>query len=96
MWRHWVRAIIHHGMGHRAASNEKLRELLETGAAGAPFQIEEVYGARGDADAAFEWLERARAARDTGLTEVEVNPWLRSFHGALRWGAFLKKMGFAN
>jgi hypothetical protein len=48
---------------------------------------------RGDADRAFEWLERAYAQRDPGLTDTKVSRRLRSLHGDPRWGAFLKKMG---
>jgi hypothetical protein len=52
-----------------------------------------VYGARGEMDHAFEWLERAYVQRDGGLIEMKSSPPLRSLHGDPRWGAFLKKMG---
>jgi TolB-like protein len=93
----WARlsslAIIHHAMGQRADSDEALRELIATHGADAGTQIAEVHGARGEVDAAFEWLERAYAQQDPGLSEMKTSPSLRSLHGDPRWGAFLQKMG---
>jgi TolB-like protein/Tfp pilus assembly protein PilF len=92
-YRLWALAIAHHVLGHGAESDEALRELIEKDAEGGAYQIAEVHAARGEADPAFEWLERAYAQRDTGLVEVKASPRLRSLHGDPRWGAFLKKMG---
>jgi hypothetical protein len=93
----WARlralAILHHVMQHRAESDEALRELIEKHWAESACQIAEVYGARGEADAAFEWLERAYAQRDPGLADVKPSPHLRLLHGDPRWGAFLEKVG---
>ena len=55
-----------------------------------------MYGARGEVDLALEWLERAYAQRDAGLSEMKSQPLLRSLHSDLRWGAFLRKMGLAD
>ncbi len=92
-FRLWVLAIVHHGMGHEAESDAALRELTEKYAEDFAYQVAEVHGARGEVDAALEWLERAHAKRDSGLTEMKGSPHLRSLHGDPRWSAFLKKMG---
>jgi len=92
--RLWSMAIVHHAKGHGAESDEALRELIAAYGPEAGTQIAEVYGARGELDAAFEWLESAYAHRDPGLSEIKNSPRLRSLHGDPRWGAFLKKMGF--
>jgi hypothetical protein len=47
---------------------------------------------RGEADRAFEWLERAYAQRDGGLTEMKGNPLLKNLERDPRYAAFLKKM----
>ena len=57
-------------------------------------QVADVHAARGEADAAFEWLDRAYAKRDTGLAHVRTDPRLQSLHGDSRWGALLRRMGF--
>jgi tetratricopeptide (TPR) repeat protein len=92
-YRLWALAIVHHVLGRRAESDEVLRELIKKYAEEAAYQIAEVRAARGESDAAFEWLERAYAQRDGGVQEMKLSPRLRSLHGDPRWGAFLTKMG---
>jgi hypothetical protein len=49
---------------------------------------------RGEKDAAFEWLERAFAQRDSGLAFMRGHAQLGSLHDDPRWRPFLAKMGF--
>lgn len=91
--RLWALAIVQHGLGRRAESDEALRELIEKYADDSASQIADIHGVRGEADAAFEWLERAYAQRDGGLVPTKTNPRHRPLHSDPRWGAFLKKMG---
>jgi serine/threonine protein kinase/Tfp pilus assembly protein PilF len=93
-YRLWAQATIYNATGHVPESSAALRDLIEIGAQDNAFQIAEVHAFRGEADAAFEWLERAYLQRDTGLAETKNTPHLRSLHGDPRWGAFLRKMGF--
>ena len=92
-WRLWALAIIHDAKGQIADSDAVLRELTAKYATDTAHQIAEVHAARGDVDAAFEWLERAYAQRDGGLMDVKTSPYLHSLHGDPRWDAFLEKMG---
>ena len=92
--RLWSLAIVHHAMGHGAESDAILRELIGKFGEGSAYQIAEACGARGETDTAFDWLERAYAQRDTGLTEIKTSLNLRPLHGDPRWGAFLSRMGF--
>ena len=94
--RLWALAIVHHALAHGAESAAALRELIEKHSDTAAFQVAEAHGARGEVDAAFEWLERAYAQRDGGLSELRAIPNLRPLHGDPRWGAFLRKMGLAD
>jgi TolB-like protein/Tfp pilus assembly protein PilF len=89
-----VLASIHYAMRHGVESDEALRELVANHEEYAAFQIAAVHGTRGEVDSAFEWLERAYAQSDPGLSEMKTNPDFRSLHGDPRWGAFMKKMGF--
>ena len=93
-WRLFAVAIIQHALGRRAQSDETLREFIEKHSEGGASQIAEVCAMRGEADAAFEWLDRAYAQRDGGLAESKASPRLRCLHGDARWSAFMKKMGF--
>ena len=92
-FRLWALAIVHHAAGRRAESDEALRELTAKHTADAAYQVAKVHAARGEADAAFEWLERAYAQGDDGLADMKTSPDLRPLHGDPRWSAFLRRMG---
>jgi TolB-like protein/Tfp pilus assembly protein PilF len=96
----WARllslAIIHHVTGRRAESDAALQELIAKYQGEAAYQVAEVYAVRGEADLAFEWLERAYAQRDPGLSQMKPQPLLRSLHADPRWDVFLRKMGLAD
>ena len=95
-FRLWASAIVHHALGHEAESEAALQELIEKHAANFAYQVSEVRGVRGEAEAAFEWLDRAYAQRDGGLAELRATPRLRSLHGDPRWGAYLRKVGLVD
>ena len=48
---------------------------------------------RGDADAAFMWLERAHAQRNGGTVYIKVLPFQHLVKDDARYLPFLKKMG---
>jgi tetratricopeptide (TPR) repeat protein len=95
LFRLWALAIVFHDLGRGAESDAALRDLLEKYGEDGAYQIAEVYGNRGEADAAFDWLERAYAQRDPGLAELKVSLLFRALHADPRWTAFMKRMGFA-
>ena len=91
-WRLYVSAIILHAVGRPAEADAVLHELIAKYADNGAVQIAEVYAARDEADAAFDWLERAYSQRDTGLCDMKKSLALRGLHGDPRWGVFLSKM----
>ncbi|HYJ32287.1 MAG TPA: protein kinase [Candidatus Binatia bacterium] len=91
-FRLWALTIIHHTLGREAESVAALRELIEKRADGWAYQIAEACAARGEADAAFAWLDRAHAQRDGGLSDARASARLRALHGDPRWKAFAEKM----
>ena len=91
--RLYALSIAHATRGHSETADATLRQLIEKHAERGPTQIAEVYAARREADQAFEWLERAYAQRDGGLTEIKASPHMRSLHSDRRWGTFMRKMG---
>ena len=48
---------------------------------------------RGEADRAFEWLDKAVSYRDPGLAEIAVQPWFANLHQDPRWLPLLRKLG---
>jgi TolB-like protein/tetratricopeptide (TPR) repeat protein len=93
-WRLWGLAILYHKSGEADRSDSLLAEIMVEHADGDAYQIAEICAARGETEKAFEWLERAAAERDPGVTFIYANPRFRSLHGDPRWLAVLKNIGF--
>jgi serine/threonine-protein kinase len=91
-WRLVGQALVYHGLGRPAESDSAVKALTTGFSADMPFQIAEVRAYRGEIDLAFEWLERARALRDTGFLEMKGDPLLRNLERDPRYRAFLRKM----
>jgi TolB-like protein/class 3 adenylate cyclase/Tfp pilus assembly protein PilF len=94
--RLWASAIIHHAANRRDDSEAALQDLIARHQIEDAFQVAQVYAVRGEADLAFEWLERAYVQRDGGLTSMKIDAYLRPLRADLRWDAFLRKMGLAD
>jgi len=91
-WRLYGQALAYHALGRKKESDAALAELIAKYRAEAAYQVAEVYAFRGEADRAFEWLERAYAQRDGGLAQMKSDPLLKSLERDPRYAAFLKKM----
>ena len=94
----WARltgiSTVHFRAGRIAEADEALRALIETNADNWAVQIAMAYTVRGDADAAFQWLERAYVQRDSGLAFVQSSQVWVPLQNDPRWPALLKKLGF--
>jgi len=94
----WARltaeAIIHHLAGREEESVAALVRLESDHFRDSGYQIAVVHAARGEYDKAMDWLERARDARDSGVTLVMPEPILRPLHSHPRWPAYVKSLGF--
>jgi len=56
--------------------------------------IAAIYGALGDLDRAFEWLDRAFAERNWTLFFMRSDPMLAALRGDPRWGRAVARMAF--
>jgi len=86
-------AICEHELGHDAASRAALAEIESRLAGSAAWQAAQVHAWRGEADLAFEWMERARVQHDTGAATVITDRHLGRIRGDARYKAFLRRMG---
>src|SRR4030095_8149309 len=87
--------MVYHAQGERAKSDAALSELIDKHAAGGAFQIAEACAYCGEADRAFEWLQRAYTQRDPGIGMTRVSTMLRSVHDDRGWKPFVAKTGLA-
>ena len=86
-------AMAQHTLGHAEESQQALDEEIAKFAQASAYQIAEAYAWRGERDRAFEWLDRAYAQRDGGLSFMKCDPLLANLHDDPRYDAMLKKLG---
>jgi TolB-like protein len=85
--------IVYHALGRSADSDAVLAELIANHEKDAPYNIAYVYAYRGEADRAFEWLEKAQAYQDPGLSVIAVEPFFDNIRNDPRWLPLLRKLG---
>ena len=95
VFRNLALTMIHHSLGHPTESEQAMQAMIDGFGWTAAFQIAEAYAYRGEADKAFEWLERAYGQRDPGVTYSAKDEFLSALHGDPRWKAHLQRMGLA-
>jgi TolB-like protein/Tfp pilus assembly protein PilF len=90
-----VLAMTYHSLGRTADSDAALAELVRKYEGTSAFPIATVLAYRGEADRAFEWLDKAVRYHDTLVGTLAVYPSLASLHSDPRWLPFLRKLGMA-
>ncbi len=91
-----ARAYVNFKAGRLNEADAALRELEANHAVDSAFQIAAIHAARGEADAAFYWMDQGFELRDAGFPQVKCEPTFRTLHNDPRWPAFLKKMGLGD
>ena len=91
-WRLSGLPLVFHALGRRSESDSALAALKDKHAGEAAYQIAEVHAFRGEADLAFEWLERAYDQRDGGVADIKGSRVMRGLVGDPRYKAFLRKL----
>ena len=92
VWRLSALPLVIHALGRRGESDAALAALKSKYAGEAAYQIAEAHAYRGEADLAFEWLERAHDQRDGGLADIKSDRLMRGLVGDPRYKAFLRKL----
>jgi TolB-like protein/Tfp pilus assembly protein PilF len=93
MWRLEGLAVVYSAMERRADSDAALVQLTAKFQKESPYVIATVYGYRGEADAAFLWLDRALAQRDATLTSIKSDPLFGRIKRDPRYAELLRKAG---
>ena len=70
-----------------------LGEQYRTAQEGHASEIAVIYATLGDRDSAFQWLDRARVARDPWLAWVKLDPALEPLRSDSRYASFLASLG---
>ena len=95
MWRMIGLPMVYCAMGRKAEADAALHALIAKYEKDGPYNIAHVYAVCGDADKAFEWLDKAVAYQDPGLSEIVGENLFDKIHSDPRWLPFLRKIGKA-
>jgi len=95
IWRLIGLPMAWHALGKKAESDAALAELIAKCEKDGAYNIAYVLAYRGDTDRAFEWLDKAVAYHDGGLSEIVGQPLFANIKNDPRWLPFLRKIGKA-
>jgi TolB-like protein/Flp pilus assembly protein TadD len=95
VWKMFGLPMAYHALGRKADSDAALAALIAKWEKDSPYNIAYVYAYRGEADKAFEWLDKAVEYDDPGLAEIVTETLFAKIHADPRWVAFLRKIGKA-
>jgi len=87
--------MAYYALGRKADSDAALAALIAKYEKDGPSNIASVYAFRGEADKAFEWLDKAVDYGDGGLGEIVTDNLFDKIHADPRWLAFLRKINKA-
>jgi len=86
-------SMVYHALGRADESDAALAEMIEQYERGAAYDIAYVLAYRGEADRAFEWLDKAVEYKDPGLPDITFQPLFANIHDDPRWQPFLESIG---
>jgi tetratricopeptide (TPR) repeat protein len=92
-WRMVGLPMAYHALGQAAASDSALTELIERYEQDWAYNIAYVLAFRGEADLAFEWLDKAVRYNDPGLAQIVGDILFTNIHDDPRWLPFLESIG---
>lgn len=95
LWRMIGLPMAYHALGRAADSDAALAALIAKSEKTAPYGIAYVWAFRGDADKAFEWLDKAVQSHNPGLSEIVREKLFDNIRSDPRWLPFLRKIGKA-
>ena len=93
VWRMIGLSMAYHALGQTAESEAALAELIDKYEQEVANNIAYVLAFRGEADRAFEWLDKAVQYNDRGLASIASNILFANIHDDPRWLPFLESIG---
>jgi TolB-like protein/Flp pilus assembly protein TadD len=88
-------SMAYHALGRKTESDAALRTLTAKFEKDWSYNIAFVYAFRGEADKAFDWLDKAVQHQDAGFSEIVSENLFDNIHSDPRWLPFLRKLGRA-
>jgi tetratricopeptide (TPR) repeat protein len=94
-WRMYGLPMAYCALGRKADADAAFNAVIAKYEKGGPYNIAYDYAFCGDADKAFEWLDKAVAYQDAGLADIVAENLFDKIHSDPRWLPFLRKIGKA-
>jgi TolB-like protein/Tfp pilus assembly protein PilF len=94
-WRMYGLPMAYCALGRKADADAALNAVIAKYEKDGPYNIAYVYAFCGDADKAFEWLDKTVAYQDPGLSEIVTQNLFDKIRSDPRWLPFLRKIGKA-
>lgn len=94
-WRMVGLPLAYCALGRKSEADHALAALIARHAKDAAYNIAGDYAFCGDADEAFEWLDRAVRSNDPGLGEIVPDDLFNKIRSDPRWLPFLRRLGKA-
>jgi TolB-like protein/class 3 adenylate cyclase len=94
-WRMIGLPMAYCAFGRKADADAALNAVIAKYGKDSAYNIAYVYAFCGNADKAFEWLDKAVAYQDGGLGEIVTENLFDKIHSDPRWLPFLRKVGCA-
>ena len=95
VWRINGLPMAYCALGRKTDYEKAIADEIKLDEKEGPYNIAYVYAFCGDADKAFEWLDKAVAYQDPGLSEIVTENLFDKIHSDPRWLPFLRKIGKA-
>jgi len=95
VWRLIGLPMVYRALGRKKESDAELDALIAKYEKDSAYNIAYVYAFRGEADKAFEWLDKAVQYQDPGLSQIVAENLFHNIHSDPRWLPFLRKIGKA-
>jgi TolB-like protein/lipoprotein NlpI len=87
--------MVYCALGRKADADAAFNALIAKSEKDGPYNIAYNYAFCGDADKAFEWLDKAVTYQDGGLAGIVTENLFDKIHSDPRWLPFLRKIGKA-
>lgn len=95
VWRMIGLPIAYCALGRKTDADVAFAALIANYATDSPYNIAYDYAYCGEADLAFDWLDKAVEVQDPGLNDIVAYPLFDKVHADPRWLPFLRKIGHA-
>jgi TolB-like protein/Tfp pilus assembly protein PilF len=91
-WHDYAVTLAQQARGDPAAAEVSLTTFIAKYGHGGPYQVAIVYAFRKEPALMFNWLDKAYAERDSGLTQLMVTPFLLDYRSDPRFAALAQKL----